>query len=128
MDLKFNFDDNFQQGILQLIVQDPHFCQKALIYVRPEYFKNSYYGYFFKTFKYLSEKYNRIDDLHVQNELLKFDEEDQEKYRRIYDDIINKGNVPRDFQYIRDNLKKFIQKATAWHNNKSTAQRSRRSF
>ena len=117
MDLKFNFDDNFQQGILQLITQDPHFCQKALIYVRPEYFKNSYYGYFFKTFKYLSEKYDRIDDLHVQNEILKFDEEDQEKYSRIYADITNTSGIPRDFQYIRDNLKKFIQKATAWHIN-----------
>jgi len=117
MELRFNFDDNFQQGILQLIIQDPHFCQKALMYVRPEYFKNSYYGYFFKTFKFLSEKYDRIDDLHIQNELLKFDEEDQEKYNRIYADIKNLNGVPRDFQYIRNNLKKFIQKATTWHIN-----------
>lgn len=115
--IKFNFDDNFQQGILQLMTQDSHFCQKAIIYVRPEYFKNSYYGYFFKTFKLLSEKYERIDDLHVQNELLKFDEEDQEKYQRIFGDIQNSQGVPRDFQYIRDNLKKFIQKATVWHIN-----------
>lgn len=114
--MNFNFSDDFQLGILDLMTKDGRFATKASLLLQPDYFKNKYFSWFFETFKKLFQNYGEINLLSIENEILKFDEEDRELFFNLFEKIKN-PETKRNFDYIRDQLEKFIKKATAFHIN-----------
>lgn len=110
-ELSFQYDDEFQLAIFELMLLDTHFCEKAVLTLKPEYFRNEYYAYFFNTIKNLNEEYkSRPSNLQIKNEIQKLPPEQKEKYILIYRRI-TAPKAYQDHDYIRKNLTKFCKKA-----------------
>ena len=106
-----NFDDEFQLGVFELMCIDQNFCERACDLLKPEYFKNKYYGYFFEKIGALRNEFGQPPSkLQLQNELRSMDEEKRKPFSILLDRIF----VPkfkRDHNYIRERLTSFVQKA-----------------
>jgi len=114
---KFVYDDHFQLGVLELMMLDSHFCDTGLSYLKAEYFKNEYYGWFFTTIGKIYEDLKIIPSrIQLKNEILKFPPDRQEKYMMLYRRIVD-PQLMRDHQYIRSELTNFCKKAFAWQMN-----------
>jgi replicative DNA helicase len=113
-DIKFNFDDNFQLGIFELMMHDVSFCEKAVLLLKAEYFKNQYYSWFFQKFEELVTEYKTAPtQLQIKNEILRFPPEKQALYFNIYKKI-TKTETKRDYNYIKNNLEDFVRKCLRW--------------
>jgi replicative DNA helicase len=118
----FHFDDSFQQGILQLMMSDSTFCLKASVHLKPEYFKNQYYGYFFSLIAKLFQEFNQPPTgFQVVNEMIKIKMEERPPYTALFEKII-KPTMSRDFDYIRSRLEYFVKRAKMWQINQKMVQ------
>jgi replicative DNA helicase len=118
----FHFDDNFQQGIFQLMMVDGDFAEKASTYLKPEYFKNQYYGYFFNTLAGLVREFRSPPSpVQVVNEMLKLKSEERPPYTAIFERII-KPTGHRDFPFIRSRLAHFVKRSKMWQLNQKMVQ------
>ena len=116
-DLKFNFDDNFQLGVFELMMADSAFCDKAVALLKPEFFKNEYYSWFFRKLKDLKAESNEHPThLQLRNEIVQINPKDQEVYLKLYNRIIQ-PQLARDHSYIKKQLTKFAKKAIAYQIN-----------
>lgn len=112
--IAFEFNDEFQLGIFEIMLNDLYFCGQSVSQLKPEYFKNEYYAFFFNTIKKLYEESNSVPSkMQLMNEILKIVPEKQEMYfailKRIY--------LPKfcDHFYIKTNLTRFCKKASNFH-------------
>lgn len=116
-ELKFNFDDNFQLGVFELMMEDSTFCSKAIVLLKPEFFKNEFYSWFFEAIKMLYERHGASPSaIQLKNEVFKIRSKNKEAYEALFQRII-RPQLKRDHAYIRDNLSKFCKKAVTWHMN-----------
>lgn len=115
---RFYFDDSFQQGIFQLMLNDSDFCYKSIHLLKPEYFNNSYYAYFFKTIKDLYEKLQTSPTpMMIVNEMLRIRNDDRPPYTALFQKIVEPAQV-RNFDYIRNSLAHFVKRSKMWQLNK----------
>lgn len=114
----FQFDDNFQCGILQLMLEDADFCFKASYLLKPEYFKNAYYGWFYNTISGLFKEFEVLPTaMQIVNEMVKIKLEERIPYNSLFEKII-KPTMVRDFGYIRSRLEYFVKRAKMWQINR----------
>ena len=116
MDLQFNFDQNFQQSIIKLMVEDADFGRKASQYLQKSYFSNKILGWFFDVICKTINEYECCNWLAVDNEVYKFDDDK----RKDYDEILAKikdRNLVSDAPQVRKKLEPFTKKAIAFQIN-----------
>lgn len=112
--MAFEFNDEFQLGIFELMLNDLYFCGQAVLQLRPEYFKNEFYAYYFNTIKSLFEEFNAVPSkMQLMNEILKITPDKQEMYLAILKRIYQPKFC--DHSYIKSNLTKFCKKANNFH-------------
>lgn len=116
-EIRFEFDDNFQLGVFELMMADRTFCDKALAMLRPEYFKNDYYAWFFRSLEDLAKNHGGSPShLQLRNQVMQLSHDKRELYLKVYNRIV-RPQLQRDHQYIRNQLTKFAKKAIAWQIN-----------
>ena len=108
---KMPFDDNFQLAIFEMLMVDKYFAEKCFSHLKPEYFKNEYFAFIYTTLKSLYEKHKTIPTKNqLKNEILLIrDPKKSELYAMIYKRIIEPTLV-RDYDYVKTNLAKFVQR------------------
>lgn len=116
MEFQFKFDKTFQQGIIALMVEDTIFGQKAASYLDPKYFTNSHIAFFFSAAQKLIAEYEYVSWSMMEAQVLNFTIDKREEYAQILHQIKN-PQLPRDTEFIRNNLEKFTKKAVAYHIN-----------
>ena len=113
----FNFGDEFQLGILELMMNDVAFCEKAVLVLKAEYFANQYNAWFFEKFKELREEEGHLPThTMIRNEIKRFAADKQAQYLKIYKDI-TEPKQQRSYSYIKRHLEKFCKKAMRWQLN-----------
>jgi replicative DNA helicase len=114
--MKFNYDVNFQRGIIELMVNDVTFAQNATQYLKKDFFSNQMLSFFFDVVTKLVEEYDYASWSMMENEIFKFSPDSQEQYTTILKQI-KEPTQARDYDYIRENLEKFAKKAIAFQIN-----------
>jgi len=109
-DMTFHFEDDFQLGIFELMMNDTSFCEKSVGLIQAEYFKNKYYAWFFETIKRLTQEFKAApSQMQIKNEIKRFPFDKQSVYLQIFKRIV-KSESKRDYDYIKRNLEEFIRK------------------
>ena len=105
------FDENFQLAIFELLLTDKYFAEKCYYHLKPEYFKNEHFAFIFLKLKELFEKEKSLPTKNqLKNEILQIREPNKYKiYEMIYKRIIEPVLI-RDYEYVRKNLAKFVQR------------------
>ncbi len=114
---QFNFDESFQLGILELMVIDSLFLDKAITSIKPEYFASKYLAKVFTTVRDLKEKYDSKPTYdQLKSEIKKLRPEERVVFQRIVQRIMDPV-AKRDHNYIKINLTEFCKKAIFLHMN-----------
>lgn len=109
MEQKFNFDQNFQLMILNLMISDDLFLLRCSNHLKDEYFENEYLGYFFKKICSYYARYEKSPDItFFLNEIRKFEEKDRSPYIEYLHKIMS--NSPSNTLYIKEQLTDFIKR------------------
>jgi len=112
-EIQFNYDANFQLGVIQILVEDPTFAKKSLDLLKKSYFSNKTIGLLFDLVKGLYAEYDYVTYSMMENELFKFDEDKIEDYKALLKKV-QKPQIKRNFKYIKENVAKFVKKAIAF--------------
>lgn len=114
----FNFDDQFQMGILELMMQDGDFAYKCSYLLKPHYFKNNYYGWFFETMSKLFGEFQQPPTpMQLVNEMMRLKESERPPYAALFEKMVRPSKM-KDYGYIRSRLQHFVKRAKMWQINR----------
>lgn len=112
---KMNFDLNFQLGIFELMLIDQDFSSKCLSYLQPNYFQNEHLASLFTMFRKLQERYDAVPTKNqLANEIAQITDP---KKMLTFNEVlkkVTKGDLVKDYVYIKDNLERFCKKCLAF--------------